>query len=164
VHDQPVTFPFTAPDGVKFDDLDPHLLDLMLGVSTAGVGVFPISDIVAGRSFGIESGKQTQRTSSGSITEAVSLTFKFLGSGNASSSSSGGGSGSSGGTALCHVPALHGNTLTAAQRRLMTAGCRLGKTTYTSAAAHATQRVTAQSPKAGLSRPHGSPVNVTLGA
>jgi hypothetical protein len=162
VYEPPVTFPFTAPDGVTFSDLDAQLLDLMLSAptptaATPALNVLPISAIVAGRSFDLESGQHTQSTSDRSVTEAVSIEFKFLGKGKQPTSGSGGGA------AVCRVPLLKGRTLSSARSLLKAAGCRLGKVTTTSVRPRAALRVTAQSRKAGAIRPHGSPIGVTLG-
>jgi hypothetical protein len=152
VNTDPDTFSFTLPDGVKFDELGVFGLDW--STVTPGVGVFPMTEIIAGRSFAINSGKQTQATGDGSVTEAVNVEFKFLGS------ASGGNQGPS---PVCRVPLLKGRTLTAASRALKAAGCRLGKVTTPSPRPHGTLRVVAQTPHAGTTRPYGSRIGVTLG-
>jgi hypothetical protein len=157
---QPDTFSFTAPDGIKFDDLNPELLDLYWFVPF-GRNRFPISELLAGRSFRLESGTHSAQTSQligGTTTEAASVKFKFLGRSGGGHSNPG-----SGGRAACRVPALHGVTLAAARRKLKAADCRLGKVRATTAHPPPTAQITAQTPKAGAIRPAGSRVNVTVG-
>jgi hypothetical protein len=157
---QPDTFSFTAPDGIKFDDLNPELLDLYWFVPF-GRNRFPISELLAGRSFRLESGTQTAPSGQligGTTTEAVSVRFKFLGRSGGSPSNPG-----TGGRSACRVPALHGVTLAVARRKLKAAGCRLGKVTTVTAHPPSNARITSQSPKAGVVRPAGSRVNVTVG-
>jgi hypothetical protein len=157
VNTDPATFSFTLPDGVKFDELE-SAFGLDWSTATPAVGAFPFTDIIAGRSFTINSGEQTQATpgypGDGSVTEAVNISFKFLGS------ASGGNQGPS---SVCRVPLLKGRTLTAASRALKAAGCRLGKVTTPSPRPHGTLRVVAQTPHAGTTRPYGSRIGVTLG-
>jgi len=152
VNTNPDSLPFTLPDGVKFEEFG--VLGLDWSTATPGVDGVPTTDIIAGRSFAINSGKQTQATSDGSVTEAVNISFKFLGS------ASGGAPGRS---SVCRVPTLKGRTLTAAGRALKAAGCNLGKVTTPSPRPHGTLRVVAQTPHAGITRPYGSRVSVTLG-
>jgi hypothetical protein len=153
VDTDPDSLPFTLPDGVKFEEFG--VLGLDWSTATPGVGVVPITDIIAGRSFAINSGKQTQATSDGSVTEAVNISFKFLGKAS--------GGGAPGPSSVCHVPTLKGRTRAAAGRALKAAGCRLGKVTTPSPRPHGTLRVVAQTPHAGTTRPYGSRVSVTLG-
>jgi hypothetical protein len=157
---QPDTFSFTAPDGIKFDDLNSELLDLEWFVPFAR-NRFPISELLAGRSFRLESGTQSAPSGQligGTTTEAVSVKFKFLGRSGGSPSNPG-----AGGRSACRVPALHGATLAVARRKLKAAGCRLGKVTTVTAHPPLNARITSQSPKAGVVRPAGSRVNVTVG-
>jgi hypothetical protein len=63
----------------------------------------------------------------------------------------------------CTVPALKGDTLTAARHALTHAHCRLGKVTQPHHH-HSTLRVSAQAPRPGEQLAHGAPVSLTLGA
>lgn len=169
----PYVFAFVAPDGVKFTSLS------LGGVSWSALGpgthAFPISDLVAHKSFIIEGGQQSELTAgvscpstgqcSGSVKESVTVTFKFLrGGANKPSPGSGGSgnNGSGGGATLCHVPALDNLTVASARVLLKADGCSLGKVT-TSGGSPGTLRITAQSPRAGVTRPYGSRVDVTVG-
>jgi hypothetical protein len=62
----------------------------------------------------------------------------------------------------CRVPALRGHTLGAAKRLLGAANCRLGKVTM-HARGRETLRVTAQSPRHGITVADGASVVITLG-
>ena len=64
--------------------------------------------------------------------------------------------------ARCKVPKLRGKTVVAAGRALRRARCRIGKLTRKRARAGKRRRVIAQNPRAGLRRPAGTRVKLTL--
>jgi hypothetical protein len=160
VSTNPDTFAYKGPQGVDFDELG--VLGRDWAAPVIGPKAFPFSSIVAKRSFTIDTGIQTQSTDDGSVTEHVVVTFKFLSSKPSPPEDFGGGGGGAGATA-CHVPELKGLTLATTRIRLKAASCRLGKVTATSSAPQSTLHVTAQSPKADVTKPSGSAVDVTLG-
>jgi hypothetical protein len=64
--------------------------------------------------------------------------------------------------ARCRIPKLRGKTVLAAGRTLRRAGCRVGKVTRKKARSGKRRRVIAQSPRAGLRRPAGARVKLTV--
>jgi hypothetical protein len=74
----------------------------------------------------------------------------------------GGGGGSLGGAPSCVVPELVGKSLKAARKRLAKADCKLGKVAKKGAVGPDV-KVVKQKPKAGMTRPPGSKINVALG-
>lgn len=84
---RPEPFPFTLPDKLKFDLNSPSFsVNWTTPTSTKEL---PLSDLAAGRSLDIESGKQTQSFNTTganeTVTEAVSVRFRFLGRGTSGS-------------------------------------------------------------------------------
>lgn len=149
---------FTASDGVTLVDYDASGLSWTAPFTTQAA--FPLKALAGGQAFVIKTGTWTSPWPdaaaqgdgglSASTTSSVTVTFAPV-------------KASGGGTAACHVPSLKGHTLASARSRLKAAGCSLGKVTTTSTRPQEELHVTAQKPKAGATRPHGSPVNVSLG-
>ncbi|HXM19628.1 MAG TPA: hypothetical protein VN934_12600 [Candidatus Tumulicola sp.] len=76
----PIGFEFTTPDGIDFSVVPATALTLEFTVTSKTKIPFPLDHLIAGQSFGIETGKQTRTNGSGPETvtqdEAVSVHFK----------------------------------------------------------------------------------------
>jgi len=76
----PNGFDFTTPDGIEFSVTPAIALPLQFNVTSTTKIPFPLDHLIAGQSFGIETGTQTRTTSGGGTTrtadEAVSVRFK----------------------------------------------------------------------------------------
>ncbi len=76
----PNGFDFTTPDGIEFSLIPAIALQLRFNVTSTTKIPFPLDHLIAGQSFGIETGTQTKTTSGGGTTrtadEAVSVRFK----------------------------------------------------------------------------------------
>jgi plastocyanin len=76
----PNGFDFTSPDGINFSLIPAIALNLQFDVTSTTKIPFPLDHLIAGQSFGIETGTQTRTTSGGGTTrtadEAVSVQFK----------------------------------------------------------------------------------------
>ncbi len=76
----PNGFDFTTPDGIEFSVIPASALNLQFKATSTTKIPFPLDHLIAGQSFGIETGTQTRTTSGGGTTrtadEAVSVRFK----------------------------------------------------------------------------------------
>jgi hypothetical protein len=76
----PGGFDFTTPAGIEFSLDPPRALLLQFKATSTTKVPFPLDQLIAGKSFGIETGTQTKSTPSGGVVytmdEAVSVDFK----------------------------------------------------------------------------------------
>jgi plastocyanin len=76
----PSGFDFTTPDGIEISVIPAIALNLRFSKTSTTKIPFPLDHLIAGQSFGIETGTQTRTTSGGGTTrtadEAVSVRFK----------------------------------------------------------------------------------------